>query len=31
LAPGDDRPLVAVITGANIDATVLARLLAARS
>jgi threonine dehydratase len=29
--PGDDRPVVAVITGANIDGRVLARLLAARS
>jgi threonine dehydratase len=29
--PGDDRPVVAVITGANIDVRVLARLLAARS
>ena len=27
----DERPLVAVVTGANIDARVLARLLAARS
>ncbi|MCG6923624.1 MAG: pyridoxal-phosphate dependent enzyme [Acidobacteria bacterium] len=31
LRPGDGRPVVAVITGANIDTRVLTRLLAARS
>jgi threonine dehydratase len=31
LQPGDNRPIVAVVTGANIDARVLARLLAAPS
>lgn len=31
VAQADERPIVAVITGGNIDVTVLARLLAARS